>query len=47
MSGPFRDYPHMTVYHPNEGNAFANVGWPGFLIFDSSSAIYCKSGPEN
>ena len=31
MSGPFRDYPHITVYHPNEGNAFANVGWTGWV----------------
>lgn len=30
MSGPFRDFPHITVYHPNEGNAFANVGWTGW-----------------
>ena len=21
----------MTVYHPDEGNAFANVGWPGSI----------------
>jgi len=27
--GPFRDYPQVTVYHPTEGNAYAQVGWPG------------------
>ena len=31
MSGPFRDYPHITVYHPTNGNAFANVGWTGWV----------------
>jgi isopenicillin-N N-acyltransferase-like protein len=31
MSGPFRDYPHITVYHPNDGNSFANVGWSGWV----------------
>jgi hypothetical protein len=33
MDGPFRDYPQITVYHPNEGNghAFANVGFSGFI----------------
>jgi len=31
MSGPFRDWPHVTIYHPTEGNAFANIGWPGWI----------------
>jgi len=33
MNGPFRDYPSMTVYHPNEGNghSFVNVGLQGFI----------------
>lgn len=28
-TGPFKDYPQVTVYHPSEGNAWAQVGWPG------------------
>jgi len=33
MSGPFRDFPSITVYHPNPGKgyAFANVGMFGFI----------------
>ena len=33
MGGPFRDYPHITVYHPSEGwgNDFINLGWPGWI----------------
>jgi len=33
MSGPFRDYPQVTVYHPNndQGHPFANVGMTGFI----------------
>merc|ERR1711871_1037814 len=31
-SGPFQDYPQVTVYHndgddPEQGQSFANVGW--------------------
>jgi len=29
--GPFKDYPQVTIYHPNDGNAFANIGWPGSI----------------
>jgi len=29
VDGPFKDYPQVTIYHPNNGNAFAQVGWPG------------------
>eukprot|EP01114_Cavostelium_apophysatum_P018333 TRINITY_DN5657_c0_g1_i6.p1 TRINITY_DN5657_c0_g1~~TRINITY_DN5657_c0_g1_i6.p1 ORF type:complete len:445 (-),score=105.18 TRINITY_DN5657_c0_g1_i6:1206-2540(-) len=29
--GPFPAYPTIVVYHPNEGHAFANVGWPGWV----------------
>lgn len=29
--GPFKDFPQVTVYHPSEGNAYAQVGWPGDL----------------
>ena len=28
---PDRDYPHITIYHPNDGNHFANVGWSGWV----------------
>jgi len=33
MDGPFRNYPGMTVYHPNpgQGNTFALVGMTGFI----------------
>jgi len=33
MDGPFRNYPSITVYHPNPGKgvAFANVGMTGFI----------------
>jgi len=27
--GPFKDFPQVTVYHPNEGSAYAQVTWPG------------------
>ena len=29
--GPFKDYPLITVYHPDKGNAFTIVGWPGSI----------------
>lgn len=28
-TGPFKDYPQVTVYHPSEGHAWAQVGFPG------------------
>jgi hypothetical protein len=33
MDGPFRDYPALTIYHPNQGNGntYANIGMTGFL----------------
>ncbi len=33
LAGPFRNYPQITVYHPNTGNghAFANIGWTGWI----------------
>ena len=33
LPGPFKNYPQVTVYHPNSGNghAFANVGWTGWI----------------
>jgi len=42
MDGPFRDYPQVTVYHPNAGNgqAFANVGFSGFVgSFSGMSSV--------
>lgn len=27
--GPFKDFPQVTVYHPDEGYAYAQVTWPG------------------
>ena len=31
--GPFKNYPQITVYHPNSdnGHAFANIGWTGWI----------------
>lgn len=29
--GPFKDYHQIIVYHPTEGHAFAEVGWPGSI----------------
>mmetsp|Transcript_23858 Transcript_23858/g.34996 ORF Transcript_23858/g.34996 Transcript_23858/m.34996 type:complete len:437 (+) Transcript_23858:63-1373(+) len=29
--GPFKDYPQVTVYHPTDGQPFANMGWPGAI----------------
>ncbi|XP_062513488.1 protein dcd1A-like [Corticium candelabrum] len=33
MDGPFKNYPQVTVFHPNVGygHTFATVGFPGFL----------------
>jgi len=31
MDGPFRNYPSITVYHPDEGHTFAIVGMTGFI----------------
>eukprot|EP00428_Durinskia_dybowskii_P071748 CAMPEP_0170403176 /NCGR_PEP_ID=MMETSP0117_2-20130122/25957_1 /TAXON_ID=400756 /ORGANISM="Durinskia baltica, Strain CSIRO CS-38" /LENGTH=448 /DNA_ID=CAMNT_0010660105 /DNA_START=30 /DNA_END=1376 /DNA_ORIENTATION=+ len=28
-TGPFKDFPQVTIYHPSEGHAYAQVGWPG------------------
>jgi hypothetical protein len=42
MDGPFRDYPQVTVYHPNvgSGHPFANVGYAGFIgSFSGMSSI--------
>lgn len=29
--GPFKDYPLITVYHPDKGNSFTILGWPGSI----------------
>jgi len=31
MDGPFRNYPQITIYHPDNGHPFANVGYAGFI----------------
>ncbi|XP_065920265.1 protein dcd1B-like isoform X4 [Dysidea avara] len=33
IDGPFKNYPQVTIYHPNKGNGhtFANVGWTGWI----------------
>ena len=32
-TGPFKNYPQITVYHPNSsnGHSFANIGWTGWI----------------
>jgi len=30
-TGPFKDFPQVTVYHPTNGHAYAQVGWPGVV----------------
>jgi len=29
--GPFKDYPALVVYHPSNGNVFANLGFTGWI----------------
>jgi len=31
VDGPFKDYPQVTVYHPDVGNAWAQVSFPGSI----------------
>jgi len=34
VDGPFKDYPELTVYHPQPNsteNAFVNIGWSGWI----------------
>jgi len=31
MDGPFRDFPQITVYHPDNNHTFANIGMTGFV----------------
>ena len=33
VDGPFKNFPQITVYHPDdgEGNTFANIGWTGWI----------------
>ena len=32
-TGPFKNFPQITVYHPQPGSgyAFANIGWTGWI----------------
>lgn len=32
-AGPFKNFPQITVYHPDSdhGFAFANIGWTGWI----------------
>ena len=41
ISGPFKNHPQVTVYHPNDGNGgtFANVGWSGWIGSIQGKAI--------
>ena len=43
FTGPFKDYPQVTVYHPsdpNNGHAFANIGWTGWFGSITGTYIY-------
>ena len=31
VNGPFKNYPALTVYHPDDGNDFVNIGFTGFV----------------
>jgi len=31
VSGPLQQYPVVTIYHPDQGHPFANVGWAGWI----------------
>jgi len=31
VSGPLQKYPLVTIYHPDDGHPFANVGWTGWV----------------
>jgi hypothetical protein len=34
IDGPFKNYPELTVYHPQDGsteNTFVNIGWTGWV----------------
>ena len=34
LTGPFKNFPQLTVYHPqnsSNGHAFANIGWTGWI----------------
>lgn len=33
FAGPFKNFPQITVYHPQPGNgySFANIGWTGWI----------------
>jgi len=40
MDGPFRNYPQVTIYHPDDGHPFANVGYAGFIgSFSGMSSV--------
>jgi exportin-7 len=30
-TGPLQNAPAVIIYHPENGNAFANVGWTGWI----------------
>jgi len=44
-SGPLQEFPLVTIYHPDNGHAFANVGWAGWIasITGMSSAQMAMS----
>jgi hypothetical protein len=40
MDGPFQEYTQITIYHPTQGHAFANVGFTGFIgSFSGMSSV--------
>ena len=44
-SGPFKNYPQITVYHPdsNNGYPFINIGWSGWVgsITGKDTIFFC------
>lgn len=42
ITGPFKDFPQVTVYHPTSGNAFANIGWTGWIGSITGERHMCR-----
>ena len=42
MTASLQDAPTVVVYHPDEGNVFANVGWAGWIASISGEDAVIK-----
>ena len=42
MTASLQDAPTVVVYHPDEGNVFANVGWAGWIASISGEDAVTK-----